>query len=186
VANGHDRSDFTIVASGPNAASPHHEAGDRRIAVGDAVLMDFGGELSGYFSDTSRTVVVGESPPGFDEVFRAVHDSQEAGFQAVRPGVPAQDIDRASRRLIDDSGYGERFIHRTGHGIGLEVHEAPYVVEGNGSPVQPGMVFSIEPGIYLEGKFGVRSEINVYVAEKDIEVTGQPIQTEIVPILKAP
>jgi Xaa-Pro aminopeptidase len=169
VATGHDRAEFMIVASGPNAASPHHEPGERSIKTGDAVLLDFGGELAGYFSDTTRTVVVGESPPGFDGVFRVVKDAQEAAFLAVRPGVSAQEIDRVARRLIVDAGYGERFIHRTGHGIGLEVHEPPYLVEGNDSPLEAGTTFSIEPGIYLEGAFGVRIEDIVVVTEDGAE-----------------
>ena len=169
VTNGHDRADFAIVASGSNAASPHHEATERAIEIGEAVLLDFGGELSGYFSDTSRTVVVGEPPAGFDDVYHVVQEAQEAGFLAVRPGVPAQDIDRASRSLIVDAGYGDRFIHRTGHGIGLEVHEPPYLVEGNDSPLEPGMTFSIEPGIYLPGRFGVRIEDIVVVTDDGAE-----------------
>jgi D-alanyl-D-alanine dipeptidase len=169
VTSGHDRADFTIVASGPNAASPHHDAGERSIGAGDAVLLDFGGELSGYFSDTTRTVVVGESPPGFDEVYQIVRNAQEAGFLAVGPGVPAREIDRVSRRVISDAGYGDKFIHRTGHGIGMEVHEQPYLVEGNDSPLQPGMTFSIEPGIYLGGRFGVRIEDIVAVTDNGAE-----------------
>jgi Xaa-Pro aminopeptidase len=163
VLNGHARADFTIVASGPNAASPHHEAGGRSILPRDAVVLDFGGELGGYFSDTSRTVVVGEAPSGFAEVYDLVHEAQEAAFRAVEPGVPAQEIDRVARRVIRDGGYGDRFIHRTGHGIGLEVHEPPYLVEGDGTPLQVGTTFSIEPGIYLEERFGVRIEDIVVV-----------------------
>ena len=169
VQTGHDRADFTIVASGPNSASPHHEPEERSIETGDPVLLDFGGELAGYFSDTTRTVVVGESPPGFEEIFRAVKDAQEAAFLAVGPGVSAQEIDRVARRLIDDAGYGDRFIHRTGHGIGLEVHEPPYLVEGNDSLLEPGMTFSIEPGIYLGGRFGVRIEDIVVVTDDGAE-----------------
>jgi Xaa-Pro aminopeptidase len=158
VETGHERADFTIVASGPNSASPHHEPGRRTISAGDAVVLDFGGQLRGYFSDTTRTVVVGRPPVGFEEVFRVVHEAQESAYDAVAPGVPAEDIDRAARRVIADAGYGDRFIHRTGHGIGLELHEPPYLVEGNRDPVLPGTTFSIEPGIYLEGRFGVRIE----------------------------
>ncbi len=158
VETGHERADFTIVASGPNSASPHHEPGSRTISAGDAVVMDFGGQLRGYFSDTTRTVVVGRPPEEFEEVFRVVHEAQESAYAVVAPGVPAQDIDRAARRVIADAGYGDRFIHRTGHGIGLELHEPPYLVEGNREPVASGTTFSIEPGIYLEGRFGVRIE----------------------------
>src|SRR5207249_4940567 len=158
VANGHGRAEFAIVASGPNSASPHHDPGDRTISAADAIVLDFGGELRGYFSDTSRTMVVREPPAGFEEVYRVVHDAQEAAFAVVAPGVAVQEIDRAARRVIDAAGYGSSFIHRTGHGIGLELHEPPYIVEGNDVPLVPGMTFSIEPGIYLGGRFGVRIE----------------------------
>ena len=119
------------MASGPNAASPHHEPTGRTMLPRDAVVLDFGGELAGYYSDTSRTVVVGEPPAGFEAVFEIVHEAQEAAFRAVAPGVAAQDIDRVARGIIEDAGYGARFVHRTGHGIGLEVHEPPYLVEGS-------------------------------------------------------
>ena len=158
VRNGHTRADFTIVASGPNSASPHHEPTGRTMLPRDAVVLDFGGELGGYYSDTTRTVVVGEAPAGFEEVYRVVQEAQEAAFRAVGPGVEAQAIDRVARAIIDDAGYGARFIHRTGHGIGLEVHEPPYMVEGNDWVLEPGTTFSIEPGVYLEGRFGVRIE----------------------------
>ncbi|KPH99278.1 Xaa-Pro dipeptidase [Actinobacteria bacterium OK074] len=155
---GHSQVDFTIVGSGPNGANPHHEAGDRVIERGDMVVLDFGGLMDGYGSDTSRTVHVGE--PTAEE--RAVHDvvraAQEAGCRAVRPGAACQDVDRAARAVIADAGYGERFIHRTGHGIGVTTHEPPYMVEGEELPLVPGMCFSVEPGIYLPGRFGVRIE----------------------------
>ncbi len=130
VRNGHERADFTIVASGPNAASPHHEPGGRTILPRDAVVMDFGGELAGYLSDTTRTVVVTELPDGFEQAYEAVQEAQAAAVDAVRPGLEAQEIDRAARTIIDAAGFGERFIHRTGHGIGLELHEPP--VHGGG------------------------------------------------------
>jgi D-alanyl-D-alanine dipeptidase len=169
VENGHSRADFTIVASGPNAASPHHEPSGRTIYPRDAVVLDFGGEVGGYFSDTTRTVVVGEPPPGFEEVYRLVQEAQDAAVRAVRPGVAAQDVDRAARRIIDGAGYGERFFHRTGHGIGLEVHEPPYIIEGNETVLTPGMTFSVEPGVYLEGRFGVRIEDIVAVTADGVE-----------------
>ena len=158
VRNGHSRAEFTIVGSGPNSASPHHEPSGRTILPHDVVVLDFGGELGGYYSDTTRTVVVGEPPKDFELVYRIVQEAQEAGFAAAGPGVCAQDVDRAARSIVDLAGYGERFFHRTGHGIGLEVHEPPYIVEGNRTVLQPGMTFSVEPGIYLEGRFGVRIE----------------------------
>ena len=169
VENGHARADFTIVASGPNAASPHHEPGGRTILPRDAVVLDFGGELAGYFSDTTRTVAVGEPPEGFAEVYELVREAQEAAVEAVRPGVAAQDIDRAARRIVEAGGYGERFFHRTGHGIGLEVHEPPYMIEGNETPLSAGMTFSVEPGVYLDGRFGVRIEDIVAVTEDGVE-----------------
>ncbi|MER6080988.1 aminopeptidase P family protein [Streptomyces sp. NPDC001833] len=155
---GHDQVDFTIVGSGPNGANPHHEVGDRVIQDGDMVVLDFGGLKDGYGSDTTRTVHVG--PPTAEE--REVHDivraAQEAGFRAVRPGVACQEVDRAARAVIADAGYGEFFIHRTGHGIGVTTHEPPYMIEGEEQPLVPGMCFSVEPGIYLPGRFGVRIE----------------------------
>ncbi|MGW0826037.1 aminopeptidase P family protein [Streptomyces sp. NPDC002845] len=162
---GHSQVDFTIVASGPNGANPHHEAGERVIAHGDMVVLDFGGLKHGYGSDTSRTVHVGE--PGAEE--RTVHDivraAQEEGFRAVRPGAACQDVDRAARAVITEAGYGKRFIHRTGHGIGVTTHEPPYMIEGEERALVPGMCFSVEPGIYLPGRFGVRIEDIVTVTE---------------------
>jgi Xaa-Pro aminopeptidase len=165
VATGHDAAAFTIVGSGPNGASPHHEAGHRQLQQGDAVVMDFGGRTGGYHSDLSRTVAVGEASGELPHVHEIVREAQEAAFRTVRPGVPAQDVDRAARRVIEDAGFGGRFIHRTGHGIGLEEHEPPYIVEGNEEPLHPSMCFSIEPGIYLPGEFGVRIEDIVTVTE---------------------
>ena len=163
--HGHRTADFTIVGSGPNGASPHHEAGERVMADGDAVVLDFGGHLDGYCSDITRTVFVHEPPEDFERVHDIVRRAQQAAFEAVRPGVPAEDVDRAARDVIDDAGYGESFIHRTGHGIGLEAHEPPYLVAGNTTKLEAGMTFSIEPGIYLPGRFGVRIEDIVAVTE---------------------
>jgi len=163
VECGHDRAGFAIVGTGPNAASPHHEPGGRRIAEGDVLVMDFGGPLEGYFSDTARTVCVGEPSERAREVHEIVRGAQEAAFRAVAPGVPAQEVDRAARAVISDAGFGERFVHRTGHGIGLEAHEEPYIVEGNAQLLEAGMCFSIEPGIYLPGELGVRIEDIVIV-----------------------
>jgi Xaa-Pro aminopeptidase len=161
--HGHQRAEFTIVGSGPNAASSHHDSGNRRIAAGDAVVMDFGGVMDQYCSDITRTVFVGEPSAEQREVYDVVRAAQQAAFEAVRPGVEAQEVDRAARGVITEAGYGERFVHRTGHGIGLEVHEAPYIVEGDTTALEPGMTFSDEPGIYLEGRFGVRIEDQVVV-----------------------
>ncbi|MBB2941266.1 Xaa-Pro aminopeptidase [Actinoplanes lutulentus] len=163
--HGHSQVDFTVVGSGPNGANPHHEMADRVIAEGDMVVLDFGGLKDGYGSDTTRTVHVGEPTAEEREVFELVKAAQQAGFEAVQPGVACQDIDRAARRVITGGGYGEYFIHRTGHGIGLTTHEPPYMVEGERQPLVPGMCFSIEPGIYLPGRFGVRIEDIVTVTE---------------------
>ncbi|MET9843756.1 Xaa-Pro peptidase family protein [Streptomyces ossamyceticus] len=162
---GHSQVDFTIVASGPNGANPHHEAGDRVIADGDMVVLDFGGLKDGYGSDTSRTVHVGEPDAEEREVHDVVRAAQEAGFRAVRPGAACQEVDRAARAVIADAGYGDRFIHRTGHGIGVTTHEPPYMVEGEERLLVPGMCFSVEPGVYLPGRFGVRIEDIVTVTE---------------------
>ncbi|OMI33207.1 aminopeptidase P family protein [Streptomyces sparsogenes] len=158
LRHGHSQVDFTVVGSGPNGANPHHEAGERVIEEGDMVVLDFGGLKDGYGSDTTRTVHVGEPTKEEREVHAIVREAQQAAFEAVRPGVACQEIDRVARRVITDAGYGEYFIHRTGHGIGVTTHEPPYMAEGEELPLVPGMCFSIEPGIYLPGRFGVRIE----------------------------
>jgi D-alanyl-D-alanine dipeptidase len=163
--HGHSQVDFTVVGSGPNGANPHHEMSERTIEDGDMVVLDFGGLKDGYGSDTTRTVHVGEPADDEREVYELVRRAQQAGFEAVRPGVECQEIDRAARKVIADAGYGEYFIHRTGHGIGLTTHEPPYMVEGETLELQPGMCFSIEPGVYLPGRFGVRIEDIVTVTE---------------------
>jgi Xaa-Pro aminopeptidase len=155
---GHDIADFAIVGSGPNSASGHHTPGERVIQYGDAVVLDIGGYQERYASDTTRTVFVGEPPDEFQELYAVLSDAQQAARDAVAPGVPAQEIDRAARRVIAAAGYGEAFVHRTGHGIGMEVHEEPYIVEGNEEPLVPGNAFSIEPGIYIVGRWGARIE----------------------------
>ncbi|MEU5211919.1 aminopeptidase P family protein [Streptomyces sp. NPDC020742] len=158
VEHGHSQVDFTIVGSGPNGANPHHEAGERVIEDGDMVVLDFGGLKDGYGSDTTRTVHVGEPEAEERKVHDIVREAQQAAFEAVRPGIACQDVDRVARQVIKAAGYGEYFIHRTGHGIGVTTHEPPYLVEGEHLPLVPGMCFSIEPGIYLPGRFGVRIE----------------------------
>ncbi len=156
---GHDEVGFAIVASGPNGASPHHDSGDRVVVPGDAVVLDFGGVQGWYCSDITRTVHAGAA---VDAEVRRVHDvvlrAQEAGYRAARAGVEAASVDAAARAAIADAGYGAYFIHRLGHGIGLDGHEHPYLVSGNAERLEPGMAFSIEPGIYLPGRFGVRIE----------------------------
>ncbi|MFJ8648369.1 M24 family metallopeptidase [Streptomyces sp. NPDC093546] len=163
--SGHSQVDFTVVGSGPNGANPHHEAGDRTIEEGDMIVLDFGGLKHGYGSDTSRTVHVGDPTPEERRVHDVVREAQQAGCEAVRPGVACQEVDRAARAVIREAGYGEHFIHRTGHGIGVTTHEPPYMIEGEELPLVPGMCFSVEPGIYLPGRFGVRIEDIVTVTE---------------------
>ncbi len=162
---GHDRVNFVIVAAGPNGASPHHTPGSRQVEHGDAVVVDIGGTRDGYCSDTTRTVVMGRIPDGFAELYEVLRVAQAAGCDAVAPGVPAEEIDAACRRVIADAGYGGLFIHRTGHGIGLEEHEDPYLVEGSRVLLEPGMAFSVEPGIYVPGRYGARIEDIVVCTE---------------------
>lgn len=156
---------WQIVAGGPNAASPHHFSGDWIIAEGDAVVLDYGGSLDGYQADITRTVHVGRPGDEFVHVYEIVRQSQEAGVAASEPGVRAGEVDRAARAVIEAAGYGDFFIHRTGHGIGLEIHEEPYIVAGNTLTLELGMTFSVEPGIYLPGRFGVRIEDIVVIVE---------------------
>ena len=181
VETGSEEVTFTIVGAGPNGASPHHEPTGREIHAGDPVVMDFGGRTGGYCSDITRTVAVVTSPPEFRHVFEIVQEAQEEAFRRVAPGVPAQEVDRAARRVIEGEGYGEVFVHRTGHGIGLEEHEGPYIVEGNDQALRPGMCFSIEPGIYLPGEFGVRIEDIVTVTEEGAQrLNHAPRDLEVV------
>lgn len=165
----HDEVSFIIVGSGPNGASPHHETGERVLETGDAVVVDIGGVRRGYCSDCTRDYVVGEAPPGYDEVHDLLQRAQQAAVEAVRPGVRAQEVDAAAREPIVAAGYGEYFIHRTGHGIGVESHEEPWIVAGNALELAPGMAFSIEPGIYLPGRFGARIEDIVLVTDDGVE-----------------
>ena len=165
LAEGHASVDFVIVASGPNAASPHHEVSDRVIGEGDAVVVDIGGTMpSGYCSDSTRTYAIGEPPAEFTAYYKVLFDAQEAACAAVRPGVTAESVDAAAREPITRAGFGEAFFHRTGHGIGLEAHEDPYIVAGNGQVLEPGMAFSVEPGIY-PGPHGARIEDIVVCTE---------------------
>jgi Xaa-Pro aminopeptidase len=169
VAEGHARVDFAIVGSGPNGASPHHTATGRVLQPGDAVVVDIGGTMpSGYCSDCTRTYVIGEPPPGFAEYYAVLQAAQDAACAAVRPGVTAEAIDAAARGPITAAGYGEYFVHRTGHGIGLESHEDPYIVAGNTEPLKPGYAFSVEPGIY-PGPHGARIEDIVVCTEDGAE-----------------
>jgi Xaa-Pro aminopeptidase len=163
---GHERANFAIVAAGENAASPHHDPGARRIAEGDVVLCDFGGTMHGYCSDITRMFVVGEPAGEVRDAYAVLVEAQEAGVQAAQVGVACEAVDSAAREVIAAAGLGERFVHRTGHGIGMEAHEDPYVVAGNRAALEPGHAFSIEPGIYLPGRFGLRLE-DIVVASGD-------------------
>jgi Xaa-Pro aminopeptidase len=155
---GHERANFAIVASGPNAASPHHEPGGRPIEAGDVVLCDFGGTLQGYCSDITRMFVAGEPLSEVREAYAVLVEAQEVGVQAATVGTPCEAVDAASRRVLAEAGLGAAFMHRTGHGIGMEAHEDPYLVAGNDTLLAPGHTFSIEPGVYLPGRFGLRLE----------------------------
>ena len=157
-AEEHEQVNFAIVGSGPNAASPHHHPGSRVIGAGEAVVCDFGGTLDGYCSDITRTVFTGEPPSEFRTLYDVLQAAQSAAVAAARVGTPCEDVDAAARDIITAAGFGEHFIHRTGHGIGIEEHEDPYLVSGNDEPLAAGHAFSIEPGIYLEGRFGARIE----------------------------
>ena len=166
IAEGHDVVNFAIVAAGENAASPHHHPGSRVIAENEIVLCDFGGTMAGYCSDTTRCVFTGDIAADVAEAYEVLHEAQRVGVAAGVAGTPCEDIDRATRRVIDDAGYGEYFIHRTGHGIGMEAHEDPYIVEGNSLPLEAGHAYSVEPGIYVPGKWGMRLE-DIVVATDD-------------------
>jgi Xaa-Pro aminopeptidase len=166
LARGHERSNFAIVAAGANAASPHHEpSAERRIADGELVLCDFGGTMHGYCSDITRMFAVGEQAPEVRDTYAVLEAAQEAGVQAATVGTPCAEVDAAARKVIADAGYGEYFVHRVGHGIGQEAHEDPYLVAGNDLPIAPGHAFSVEPGIYLPGRFGMRLEDIVVATE---------------------
>jgi Xaa-Pro aminopeptidase len=170
VAEGHQHVNFAIVAAGANAASPHHEAGQRVIERGDVVLCDFGGTMLddegvGYCSDITRCVHVGEPPAELVEAYAVLFEAQRTAVAAAVVGTPCEQVDDAARRIIAEAGYGDRFIHRTGHGIGVEEHEDPYIVAGNATSLVPGHAFSIEPGIYVPGRFGLRLEDIVVAAD---------------------
>jgi len=155
-----------IVASGPNSAFPHHNTSSRRLEKGDAIVLDFGGRCQGYFSDMTRTAFLGEPPEEFRNIYRTVAEAKEKATSAIRPGVRISELDRIARAHIEAAGYGPFFIHRLGHGLGLEVHEEPYIHAGNDQRLEEGMCFSVEPGIYLPGRFGVRLE-DCVVVEQD-------------------
>lgn len=161
---------FSIVAAGPNGAFPHHQTGDTVLRAGDAVVIDIGGGKDGYSSDITRMAVIGDGPKGYDEVHAIVESAVQAALATARPGVKARKVDDAARAVITEAGYGEYFVHRTGHGMGVEIHEPPFITVSSQSVLQPGMVFSIEPGVYLPGRFGIRLEDIVVLIEDGPEV----------------
>lgn len=174
----HKEVDFIIVGSGPNGANPHYDYGERELSAGDPVVVDIGGTLpSGYHSDCTRTYVVGADPSAapadFQEAYAVLEKAQAAGRASARPGATAQDIDRATRSVIESAGWGEYFTHRTGHGIGLSTHEEPFIMEGNELGLAESMAFSIEPGIYVPGKWGMRLEDIVVTTESGYESLNQ-------------
>ncbi len=158
-----------IVSGGPNAANPHAEPSDRKLQSGDLLVIDWGAVYQGYVSDLTRTFAIGKVDPEYEKIVEITARANETGRDASRPGIPAGDVDRAARKVIVDAGYGEFFTHRTGHGIGLEGHEPPYIFGENDLTLQPGMVFTVEPGIYLPGRNGVRIEDNVLITAECAE-----------------
>lgn len=169
LKNGHEMVGTGIVGAGANAASPHYKTGTVPIREGNALVIDFGGAMKDYRSDITRTFHIGEPSDEFKKVYQIVLDAQQKAFEAVRPGMMAEQIDAVARGYITEQGYGEYFLHRTGHGIGLDVHEPPYLVGGDKTVLEEEMTFSIEPGIYLKGKFGVRIEDIVVVTHAGAE-----------------
>ena len=178
VDEGHEEAAFWIVAGGPNSASPHHEPSDRIVAAGEPLLLDIGGRIEGYGSDITRTFwVAGDADSGPTDEFRHLYDvlqtAQARATEAVTPGLPAEEVDAAAREFIEEAGFGENFIHRTGHGIGLDGHEDPYIVAGNEEPLVAGNAFSIEPGIYIDGRYGARIEDIVVCREDGADTLNQ-------------
>lgn len=184
VAEGHSEAAFVIVGSGPNGADPHHECSDRELRPGDIVVVDIGGPVEpGYNSDCTRTYSLGEPAPDVAGQYAVLQRAQAAAVAAVRPGVSAESIDAAARDVLAEAGLAEYFVHRTGHGIGLSVHEEPYIVAGNGQPLAEGMAFSVEPGIYLPGRWGARIEdIVIVTADGALPVNTRPHDLTVVPL----
>lgn len=183
VAEGHSEVAFIIVGSGPHGADPHHECSDRELRTGDIVVVDIGGSYEpGYNSDSTRTYSIGEPDPDVAQRISVLERAHQAAVHAARPGVTAESVDAAARRVLTEAGMGEAFVHRTGHGIGLSVHEEPYIVEGNELVLEPGMAFSIEPGVYFPGQWGARIEDIVVITENGCEsVNSRPHGLTVVP-----
>ncbi len=184
VAEGHSEAAFIIVGSGPHGADPHHEHSDRALVAGDIVVVDIGGPYDpGYNSDSTRTYSLGEPSAEVAQQYSILQRAQQVAVDAVRPGVTAEQVDAAARNVLDEAGLAEYFVHRTGHGIGLSVHEEPYIVAGNDLPLRPGMAFSVEPGIYFPGQWGARIEDIVIVTEDGAEpVNHRPHELIVVPL----
>ncbi|MDI3313908.1 MAG: Xaa-Pro peptidase family protein [Mycobacterium sp.] len=184
VAEGHSKAAFVIVGSGPHSADPHHECSDRQLRAGDVVVVDIGGVCEpGYHSDSTRTYSIGEPSPEVAQRYAILKRAQRAAMAAVRPGVTAEQVDAAARDVLARAGLAGQFVHRTGHGIGLAVHEEPYIVAGNALPLAAGMVFSIEPGIYFPGRWGARIEDIVIVTEHGaVPVNNRPRELVVVPV----
>ncbi|CDO89187.1 dipeptidase [Mycobacterium triplex] len=184
VAEGHSEVSFIIVGSGPHGADPHHSFSDRELRAGDIVVVDIGGAYEpGYHSDSTRTYSLGEPSADVAQQYSVLQRAQEAALEAVRPGVTAEQVDAAAREVLASAGLAEFFVHRTGHGIGLSVHEEPYIVSGNNLPLTAGMAFSIEPGIYFPGSWGARIEDIVVVTEDGaLPVNNRPHELVVVPV----
>jgi Xaa-Pro aminopeptidase len=184
VAEGHSQVSFVIVGSGPHGADPHHEYSDRELAPGDVVVVDIGGVCEpGYNSDSTRTYSLGEPDTAMAQQYSVLQRAHRAAVDAVRPGVTAEQVDSAARQVLAEAGLAEYFVHRTGHGIGLAVHEEPYIVAGNDLPLAPGMAFSVEPGIYFPGRWGARIEDIVVVTEDGaMTVNNRPHELVVVPV----
>jgi Xaa-Pro aminopeptidase len=184
LAEGHQKVNFAIVAAGENAASPHHHAGSRVIRESEIVLCDFGGTMNGYCSDITRCVFTGDLSsvaPDIAEAYEVLHTAQRAALEAAVIGAACEEVDRTARRIIADAGFGDYFVHRTGHGIGMEEHEDPYIVEGNSRPLADGHAFSIEPGIYVPGKWGMRLE-DIVVASSDGPLAMNSVEHALVEV----
>lgn len=184
VAEGHSEVAFIIVGSGPHGADPHHECSDRELQAGDIVVVDIGGPYDpGYNSDSTRTYSLGEPDPEVARRYAVLQEAQRAAVEAVRPGVTAEQVDAAARDVLAAQGLADAFVHRTGHGIGLSVHEEPYIVAGNSLPLQEGMAFSVEPGIYFPGHWGARIEdIVIVTADGALSVNNRPHDLVVVPV----
>ncbi len=181
LQHGHQQANFAIVATAANAASPHHEPGSRVVADGDLVLCDFGGTMNGYCSDITRMFHVGSIPNQISDAYAVLHQSQDAGVLAGVVGASCESVDQQARAVIEAAGFGEYFVHRTGHGIGTEAHEDPYMVSGNTAPIVAGYAFSVEPGIYVGGEFGMRLEdIVVATADGPLRLNNAPRDIAIV------